>query len=244
MVRLSCGVQCTRITLFVLNIIFLILGFSILGLGIYIKVNGNFSAVTAAYSITQALGGETMQWIGTIMIIVGVFTSCLASFGCLGAICQNRLFLYVYAVILSLIILLEFTAVIIVLRFRNDLWQTYDSGFREIFQKAYRYNEIEMIKIIEQLEREFKCCGVNSYTDYIQSGYNIPRSCYPNQLPKENPFNQGCAETVVLWAWNKLPIIAVVLGIILFIEILGLISSLVLGVAISHASNNNIYYKF
>ncbi|CAF2840990.1 unnamed protein product [Rotaria sp. Silwood2] len=244
MVRLSRGVQCTRIVLLVLNIIFLIFGFSILILGIYIKVNGNFSAITAAYNRTQTLGEESMQWIGTIMIIVGVFTSCLALFGCLGAMCQNRFFLYSYAIILGLIISLKLAIVIVVLRFRNDLWQSYDSGFEEIFQNAYRYNQIEMIKIIEQLEQEFKCCGVNSYTDYTKYGYSIPHSCYRNQIPKEFPFSQCCAEAVVLWVWNKLPFIAVVLSIILFIEIFGLISSIVLGVAISHASNTNIYKKF
>jgi len=243
MVRLSCGVQCSRTILFVLNIIFLLFGFTILGLGIYVKINGNFSAIIAAYNITQALGGTAMQWIGTMMIIVGVLTTCLAAFGCLGAVCQNRVFLYLYSVILTLIIVLEFAAVIVTLKFRNDLWRSYDSGFEEIFQYAYRHNQTETTKIIEQLEREFKCCGVHSFLDYTHSGYRIPPSCYPNQIPNEFPFNQGCTTAVAIWIWNALPIIAGVLGSILFIEIFGVISSLVLGVAISHASNTNVRYQ-
>ena len=104
---LSCGVQCTRTILFVLNIIFLIFGFSILGLGIYVKVNGNFSAIIAAYNITQALGGCSYAMDRNNMIIVGSFTTCLAAFGCLGAAMSKSSFLYAYAVILSLIILLN-----------------------------------------------------------------------------------------------------------------------------------------
>ena len=61
MVRLSCGVQCTRTILFMLNIIFLLLAFSILGLRIYIKINGNFNAIIIACNVTQALGGGSMQ---------------------------------------------------------------------------------------------------------------------------------------------------------------------------------------
>ncbi|CAF3447791.1 unnamed protein product [Rotaria socialis] len=244
MVRLSCGVQCARTTLFALNIIFLIFGFSILGLGIYVKINGNFSAIAAAYNITQSLGGLTMQWVGTIIIIVGVFTSCLAAFGCLGAICKNRVFLYSYATLLTLIVLMEFGAVVVILRFRNDLWQSYDSGFEEIFRNAYRNKHNATIEIIEQLEKEFKCCGVDSATDYLKLDLPVPKSCYPQQTHKSFPYTQGCAEAVALWIWKELPWIAVVLGAILFIEIFGIVSSLVLGVAKSHSSNVEIYDQY
>ena len=246
MVRLSCGVQYTRITLFSLNILFLLFSLCILALGIYIKVNGNFDAITAAYNITQALGSATMQWIGTIMIIVGSITCCLATFGCFGALNKNRFLLYTYALMLSLIILLEFATVIVVLRFRNKLWHSYDSGFEKVFYDAYYYHETETIKLIEQLEREFKCCGVEGAIDYNRSGFKIPPSCYPSQslLPNEKPFSEGCANAIAIWVWNKLPIIAVVLGSILFVELFGVISSLVLGVAISHSSTVNVYYKF
>jgi hypothetical protein len=212
-------------------------------LGIYIKVNGNFNAIIVAYNITQALGGTAMQSIGTIMIIVGTVTSCLAVFGCLGAVYKNRGFLYIYSIILTLIIILEFAAVIVTLKFRDDLWKSYDSGFEAVFQSAYRHNQTETINIIEQLEREFKCCGVHNYLDYTHSGYPTPKSCYLNQIPSGIPFNQGCATAVALWIWNKLPLIVGLLGSILFIEIFGVIASLVFGVAISHASNSNVYYK-
>lgn len=244
MARLSCGVQCTRTLLVVLNIIFLISGFAILGLGIYIKVDGNFNAIVAAHNITQALGSAAMHWIGTIMITVGSFTVCLATFGCLGAACQNRGFLYVYAVILSLVILVESAAVIVTLQYRNDVWSSYDSGFEEIFQHAYRYNQTETIEIIEELERKFQCCGVNSYADYTQHLYPIPLSCRQYQVPSGALFSRGCAQAVGLWIWNQLPIIAGVLGAILFIEIFGVVASVALGVAISHSSTVYTYDKF
>jgi hypothetical protein len=139
---------------------------------------------------------------------------------------------------------LEFGAVIATLIYRNDLWKTYDSSLMEVFQHAYTKNQTEVIKIIENLEQEFKCCGVNGPSDYPKYSYIIPLSCYPDQSSSHFPYSQGCAVAVANWAWNELPVIAAVLGSILFIEIFGVISSLVLGVAISHSSNAEHYQKF
>ncbi|CAF0884124.1 unnamed protein product [Rotaria sordida] len=244
MVQLSCGVQCTRAALFALNILFLLVGFTVMGLGIYIKVNGNFNAISEIYGVSEALGKEAMQWIAVGMIIVGIFTACLAAFGCLGAILQNRCFLYAYSVFLSLIIFMEFAAVIVTLVFRKDLWKTYDSGFMEIFHHAYSQNQTDTIKIIENLEHKFKCCGVDGASDYAKYGYKIPQSCYMDPSIKSVLYSQGCAQAVIIWIWNKLPIIAGVLGAILFIELFGVISSIVLGVAISHSADTAYYIKF
>jgi hypothetical protein len=242
MVQLSCHVQCTRAILFALNIVFLLIGLSVMGLGIYIKSSRNYNTISEIYNISEAFGGEAMRWIGVGMIIAGVLTACLAVFGCLGAVMNNRCFLYVYSVFLILIITFEFAAIILILVFRNNLWNTYDSGFLEVFHHAYRQNQTETIKIIENLERQFQCCGVDGYSDYRQNGYPIPNSCYPHESTIYHPYSLGCAKAVVTWIWNELPILAGVLGGILFIEIFGLISSLVLGVSISHSLKTDNYY--
>jgi hypothetical protein len=242
MVQLSCGVQCTRAILIALNVIFLLIGLSVMGLGIYIKSSRSYSAISEIYSISEAFGGEAMQWIGVGMIVAGILTAGLAIFGCLGAVMNNRCFLYIYSVFLILIIVFEFMAVIVILIFRNNLWKTYDSGFLEVFHRAYRQNQTETIKIIENLEREFQCCGVDGASDYSNNGYPIPNSCRPYQSTMFHPYYLGCAEAVVTWIWNELPILAGILGGLLFIEIFGLISSLVLGVAVSHALKADNYY--
>ncbi len=241
MPRLSCGVSCSRLILVILNLVFLLFGFTIWGLGMYVKFDGNFKTIIAVYNITEALGGRTMGWIGIVMIVVGILTSGLAIFGCLGAGYKNRCFLYCYALILSSIIIVEFGAVVVILQFRNYLWQSYDSGFEKVFQNAYRQNQTATIDIIEQLERQFQCCGVDNYTDYDHVQHQIPTSCYPNQIRTGLPFIKGCAKGVADWMWNELPIIAGAIGGILFFEIFGIVLSMVLGVAISHSSDADGY---
>lgn len=149
---------------------------------------------------------------------------------------------------MGLIVLIEFGGVIATLVFRNDLWKSYESGFQEVFHHAYSNHQNYTIKIIEDVERQFKCCGVNGPSDYPIDGYKIPRACYPKRGPlKELPYTDGCARAVANWVWNQLPIIAGSLGAILFIEIFGIISSIVLGVAISHSMSSpyiESYRKF
>ena len=242
MVELSCGVRCTRAILVALNVLFLLIGLSVMGMGIYIKTSKSYSAISEIYGISEALGGEAMQWIGVGMIAAGLLTACLAIFGCLGAVMNSRCCLYIYSIFLLLIIVFEFAAVIVILVFRNNLWQTYHSGFQEVFHHAYSRNQTDTIKIIEDLEREFQCCGVDGASDYRKNGYPIPTSCLPHQSTMYHPYSLGCAKAVVTWIWNELPILAGALGAILAIEIFGLISSLVLGVAVSHALKADSYY--
>ncbi len=84
MVQLSCGVQCTRIILFILNILFLICGCMLLGFGIYVKVSKKFDIAFSEHINTQIVGGTVIEWVGVTMIIVAVFTIVLSAFGCLG----------------------------------------------------------------------------------------------------------------------------------------------------------------
>lgn len=84
MVRLSSGVRHTRRALIALNVLFLLIGFTVMGIGISIKASGRFSAIAEIYEISKTFGDEVMQWVGVGMIITGIFTVCLTILGGLG----------------------------------------------------------------------------------------------------------------------------------------------------------------
>lgn len=178
-----------------------------------------------------------MLWIGVMIIIMGVFLTALTIFGWFITTYQYRISLYLYAILMILIILLELSVIIVGLQFRNDIWHSYDSGFEEIFQNAYQSNENQSINAIESLEQQLSCCGVDSPNDYISIDIPIPQSCYPDQLVEQFPFTQGCASAVVLWIWDKFPIIIAVVMIVLFVEIISIVSSLILAISIGHRSD-------
>jgi hypothetical protein len=85
MARFSCGIQCTRVILFILNIIFVIFGFTLLGFGIFVKVSKKLDIALSEHIHTQKLlGRDAIAIVGWILIIIAVITVLLASFGCLG----------------------------------------------------------------------------------------------------------------------------------------------------------------
>lgn len=84
MVYLSTGIRYTRGIFIVLNVLFLLIGFTVMGLGISIRTSGRFSAIAEIYEISKTFGDEVIQWVGVGMIITGIFTVCLAIFGGLG----------------------------------------------------------------------------------------------------------------------------------------------------------------
>jgi len=249
--RLSCGVQCSRTILLALNVLFMLFGCALMGLGVYMKVNKNFIAIITAHTSTEKFEGATMQALIVIMITVGVFTLLLSTFGCLGAVCKNRCLLYIYAVILSILIILELTAFVLVLAYRNRLWRSYNDDLLDIFRSGYSKNQTDVIAAIETLESTFKCCGVESFADYNQWGCRVgistwgcklPSSCYRSHMSGQGDFyREGCANTIAIWLWNELPIIAGVLAVVLLTEIFGVICAIALGVAINHSSTGICY---
>ncbi len=91
------------------------------------------------------------------------------------------------------------------------------------------------------MELGFQCCGANNVTDYYKHNYTVPATCHQDKDFHKPIFNQGCADAVVKLLWDHVSIIAGVLCVILLIEIFGVISSIALGIAISHSSYDEIY---
>lgn len=160
----------------------------------------------------------------------------------LGAVFKNRVFLYLYAMILSLLIITELVAFILILNFRVSIRDSYHDGFREFFIETYSNNHTDLQYVIEDIEREFKCCGADNVTDYYKNNFTIPASCHQNEDFHKPIFDQGCADAAVQWLWDQVPIIGGILCAIFLIEIFGVISSIVLGIAVSHSSYDKINY--
>ncbi|UJR09921.1 hypothetical protein I4U23_014142 [Adineta vaga] len=241
MARFSCGVQCTRTMLFILNILFVLLGFMLLGFGVYLNVSKKLDIALSEHFNTKILGANVLYDMGWILIIFAVFTILLSSFGCLGAICKNRIFLYIYTLILSLLIIGELVAFILLLSSRTSIRDSYHSGFNEFFDRAYNNNNTDLINIIEDMETEFKCCGANNVTDYYKGKYTIPSSCHEGQDLDKPIFSRGCADAAVDWLWDQFPIIGTVLGSIFLLEIFGVVSSVGLAIAISHTKYDELF---
>ncbi|UJR36184.1 hypothetical protein I4U23_028918 [Adineta vaga] len=234
MARLSCGIEVISVILFALNILFLVFGCSLLGFGIYLKVSKKFDVALSPNISTQIIGGEAIEVVGIILIIMGVFTVLLSAFGCLGALFRNRIFLYIYGIILSLLMICELAAFITMMSTRVRIRDSYQSGLWNVFSNAYTKNRPNLIEAIEELEREFQCCGVIDFKDYTKVNHTLPLACYMDQSFLKPIFAKGCSQAFIDWMWDELPIIGGIISAILIIEVFGVIASFSLAVAVSH----------
>ncbi len=137
--------------------------------------------------------------------------------------------------------LLELAAFITTMSSRVSIRNSYESGLREVFNDAYQKDRPEQIKNIEKLEQEFHCCGVNSSIDYEKLNHTIPASCYKDPSTTTGVFEKGCADAIIDWLWDELPIIGGLVAAILVLEIFGVIAAISLVVAISHSSYGKLY---
>jgi hypothetical protein len=84
MAEISCGVKFSRITLIVLNFIFVIFGLALFVFGIYLTASKKFDVAFFEGVKVDIIGGEAIQNTGITLIVVGIFTVLLSAFGCLG----------------------------------------------------------------------------------------------------------------------------------------------------------------
>lgn len=153
----------------------------------------------------------------------------------LGACVKNRCFLYAYATILVIMVIMELVALIILLAAKSKIRDGYNDGFHDFFVDSYKNNHTDLQALIEQMEQEFECCGSNNYTDYAMNNFTLPKSCYKDKDITKSRYDKGCAQAVIDWIENKLPAVGGILGTVLFLEIFGVVSSIALGCAISRS---------
>jgi hypothetical protein len=135
-----------------------------------------------------------------------------------------------YAVILTILMILELTGFIMAMVYKSKLESVYRDSLTKVFLPAVQKNDTKVLNAFHELEKALKCCGVNGKEDYLKYWPDAPTDCYLNK--------EGCADTIINLLKNNLPIVGGTLGTVLFLELLGLIGAIVLAVAIKHAPDD------
>jgi hypothetical protein len=83
-----CSVGFLRGILLLLNIIFVLVGITVLVLGIYIKIDNNISAILDKLDNVSNFEGKSLGFLAFVMIGGGILTMIIAFAGCMGT-CFN-----------------------------------------------------------------------------------------------------------------------------------------------------------
>jgi len=81
---LSFGIEFMRGLLLILNIIFVLAGIALIGIGIYIRINNNVSAVLEKLTDVSNFEGQSLGFLAFVLIGGGVFIVLIAILGCMG----------------------------------------------------------------------------------------------------------------------------------------------------------------
>lgn len=223
----SGGMKCVKFLVFIFNFLFWIAGIALIGLGIFVQIQLNKSIVIYNASSSGA---------PIVLIVVGVVIFVVSFFGCCGAWKENYCMVTTFAVLLTLIFLVEVAAAIAAYVFKDQAKAAFDDAFIDSMKKYD--SSSEMKQAIDDLQQLFKCCGANKTSDWasvmpFNGTLDLPDSCCINQtkgcgkgqdIPTSTTIHKdGCVKGIKDWFDKNLKIIAgVAIGIAAF-EVLGII---------------------
>ncbi|XP_073714881.1 CD82 molecule a [Misgurnus anguillicaudatus] len=234
-------ITATKYFLFLFNLIFFILGSTIMGFGLWILLdNQSFIAVLQDSSIALKVGSY-------ILIGVGSFSMILGFLGCLGAIYEIRCLLGLYFTCLLLILLAQVAAAVLIY-FQRDLLRRETTGIVTKIVENYPGENKTTEQAWDYIQRTMHCCGWEGKANW-ESNHMIknsslilyPCSCHNTSIPPVNIsqsgfceassadwpiYDKGCLGNVESWLFTNY---GVILGICLgvaVIELLGMILSM------------------
>ena len=189
---------------------------------------------------------------GALLLIAGIFSVLTSLMGCFGAAADKRKLLIAYNVIVSLVLLFEVGGAIAGFIAKKQLKTEVKKEMYESLNKYGQNNKTTVDNMIDLVQRDLKCCGVESKNDWKNATEwsqnnptDVPGTCcgFKKDGPKTCPldddtkvFETGCYEALK----KLLPYLGVA-GIVIFCIQL---SVLLLSLCLSHIIKEDRMYKF
>ncbi|XP_065333803.1 tetraspanin-9 isoform X1 [Cloeon dipterum] len=245
------GYTCVRHTFCSINVILWLSGCGLLGAGLWLRLAyEGYTALLPQQSVLSA--DNLLTGIGVAMFVV-------AFFGCCGAWFQSRCMLVMYFSLVVFLFVLEFLLAAAGFLLRVPLGSYLVDELRLGIYQNYALNPPSSLAILwDHTQYNFGCCGITNHEDWYDTnawpGQNyVPNSCC---LPKfsnmtdcgksEDPdmwYSKGCAEQVQMFFVQRLHVVGVIGLIVAFIQLFGLISSMLLFCTDRHRRNSYKSYE-
>ncbi|XP_041943329.1 tetraspanin-1-like [Alosa sapidissima] len=214
-----------KIMMFAFNGIIFLAGATILGVGIWVKVDSN-----SFFSLLDKIPGAPEELnqvvnVGYLLIAVGAVLLLLGFLGCCGAIKESKCMLLLFFIIVLLVFIAEVAGAVVILVFKplaEDLIRKLGVETAKNIQNDYGKNP-DVTGLWNSTMDTLKCCGFNNYTDFTGSPFVTDTNKYPSPCCTSSSCTEtnaqisavpGCLDKLVsLIDENAVVIIAVALGI-------------------------------
>lgn len=200
----GCGAKTAKFILAAVNTIFVLLGLGIGIAGLVFKFGWFKEDIVNTLQKTDINGTDTYSLLNSaalIFIVVGFFIFGIGIFGCLGACCEWRPLLVVYALVVAILLIIQIVGVALFAKYRGDIETEFQSALNTTFYQYYT-NDTDVQKGFQQLFKEFECCGVNGYMDFTSQGVDVPSQCCGLDSgsctsSSNNLFKVGCGQKFI-----------------------------------------------
>lgn len=175
----SCmGIVCTKSLAIIFNFLLIINGVSLILLSLY--------TINYKQDYADLLNSHLYQASTYILLTSGILIIIISIFGIFSGWKESRQMLIAYLMLLSLVILTEITAAVLVLTYRIKLNETLKDAMNFIILSQYAQPGFEaQTKAFDELQAKFKCCGAVDFSDWSSSSYILSQKISP-----DTPYNK------------------------------------------------------
>ncbi|XP_076026391.1 tetraspanin 34a [Genypterus blacodes] len=231
-----------KIMMFVFNGAIFLAGVSILGVGVWVKVDsgsllGFINDVEGAPSGLSQLANLAylLIGVGAVLLIIGFL-------GCCGAIRESRCMLLTFFSIVLIIFIIQIAGAVVLFVFEGfaeELLTDLHEEVRKNIQTHYGLDE-KLTELWNGTMEEFKCCGFMNYTDFddspflTSSGGHYPSTCCNSTMETCTESEamaldvEGCFVTLLQLIEENATIVASVALGVAALEIAAMVVSMVL----------------
>lgn len=188
---------CTKSFLIVVNLTFLIGGWVIFGMGIWLYVHQDSFLVSQLLKENPTNPFVVFEKVPCVLIAIGFFISITGFLGCCGTCADSVCFLSFYSLLLIIAVLAEISIALLILFCQTQIVRDLRASMQYQIQNEYNRTAsplnataLDVYRLTlawDSMQIKMNCCGVDSPHDYMHtSWYNhskdtegvfVPQSC-------------------------------------------------------------------
>ncbi|XP_054013782.1 tetraspanin-2A [Hylaeus anthracinus] len=186
--QLEQRIQCIKFTIFCLNAIIWLLGISMFGLCMWLRLESGFQEWVEFLDIYEFYIGIYILLAASIFIVIITFVGCGVTLmeHIIGLFVYVGLQLFCYAIgLVGTAILLDYS--------------TYDSKIQPLIRRSMtalinKYSDEKTTFILQIIQESIGCCGADGPMDYLKLKKPLPNEC--RDTVTGNAFFYGCVEEI------------------------------------------------
>ncbi|XP_023949528.1 CD63 antigen [Bicyclus anynana] len=246
--NLELGMRCIKYMLLCVTAIFVLTSALIISVG---------TTIYAIYYDVSFFLDSQLFSPATFIIVIGIIMLFVSLFGCIGALKESTCLVNIFAVVLSLVLVMELSAAIAAYVLRAQVADMLDQNLRNTLPYYYTNSEVE--DGFDFIQSRLNCCGVDSYLDWGEvpsnghagiavSNITVPYSCCAQTSAEVlgdtevqqclKLYANGCLPRITYLIYQSAGLIGAGALTIAFIQIIGIVFSFSLAGAIRKAKND------